>query len=137
MITSILRSCVKRDQTTSKSYPMARTSHSGTIIGDRLIIHGGMGRHVDERNYNNNNANEQPKTSSFSSSSSYATDKTSSKWVPLADTWEFDLKSLRWRERVQYPQLARSYHSLVGWTDRRLAAFGGFQQDNNIGGEVG
>lgn len=37
---------------------------------------------------------------------------------------------------MQYPQLARSYHSLVGWPDGRIAAFGGFQQDSNIGGEV-
>jgi hypothetical protein len=37
---------------------------------------------------------------------------------------------------VQYPQLARSYHSLVGWPDGSIAAFGGFQQDNNIGGET-
>eukprot|EP00804_Cyclotella_cryptica_P012966 CCRYP_002304-RC/>CCRYP_002304-RC protein AED:0.15 eAED:0.15 QI:199/1/1/1/0.5/0.66/3/394/568 len=127
----------QRDHTSSKSYPMARTSHSGTIIGDRLVIHGGMGSYGEETNNNNdnNNANEPPKTSSFSSSSSYATYKTSPKWVPLADTWEFDLKTLRWKERVQYPQLARSYHSLVGWPDGRVAAFGGFQQDNNIGGE--
>lgn len=37
---------------------------------------------------------------------------------------------------MQYPQLARSYHSLVGWQDGRVAAFGGFQQDNSIGGET-
>jgi hypothetical protein len=35
-----------------------------------------------------------------------------------------------------YPQLARSYHSLVGREDGTIAAFGGFQQDNNIPGEV-
>ena len=35
-----------------------------------------------------------------------------------------------------YPQLARSYHSLVGWDDGTIAAFGGFQQNNDIPGEV-
>lgn len=37
---------------------------------------------------------------------------------------------------MQYPQLARSYHSMVGWGDGTVAAFGGFQQDSNIPGEV-
>ena len=75
--------------------------------------------------------------SSFSSpSNTYATYKTSSRWQPLSDVWVFDLKTLKWKERVQYPQLARSYHSMVGWGNGTVAAFGGFQQDNNIPGEV-
>jgi hypothetical protein len=102
-------------------------------VGDKLIIHGGMGSNGDETDINKI-ADHQ--TSSFSSSNSYATYRTSPKWIPLADTWEFDLITLKWKERVQYPQLARSYHSLVGWPDGRIAAFGGFQQDSNIGGEV-
>lgn len=86
-----------------------------------------MGSYADERNADLNIANY--------ATSSYATYKTP-KWIPLADTWEFDLTTLKWKERVQYPQLARSYHSLVGWPDGRIAAFGGFEQDNNIGGET-
>ena len=93
-----------------------------------------MGSYGDERNVVTSNIADH-QTSSYSSSS-YATYKTSPKWVPLSDTWEFDLTTLKWKERVQYPQLARSYHSLVGWPDGRIAAFGGFQQDNNIGGET-
>ena len=76
-------------------------------------------------------------SSSYSSpSSSYATYTASPKWRPLADVWVFDLVKLQWKERIQYPQLARSYHSLVGCGDGTVAAFGGYQQDNNIGGEV-
>ena len=110
------------------AFPMARTAHAGTIVGDELIIHGGM--HFGEEN----NAHD---ASSFSSpSNSYATYKTSSRWQPLSDIWVFDLVTLKWKERVQYPQLARSYHSMVGGGNGTIACFGGFQQDNNIPGEV-
>ncbi len=75
--------------------------------------------------------------SSFSSpSNTYATYRTSSRWQALADVWVFDLRTLRWKERMQFPQLARSYHSMVGWGNGTVAAFGGFQQDSNIPGEV-
>jgi hypothetical protein len=125
---------LQRDYTTTNTFPAARTSFAGTVVGDELIIHGGMGSYGDqERSSETDNVDQR--TSSYSSSS-YATYKTSPKWVPLADTWVFDLKTLKWKERVQYPQLARSYHSLVGWPDGRIAVFGGFQQDNNIGGET-
>lgn len=110
------------------AFPMARTAHAGTIVGDELIIHGGM--HFGEEN----NAHD---TSSFSSpSNSYATYKTSSRWQPLSDIWVFNLVTLKWKERIQYPQLARSYHSMVGGGNGTIACFGGFQQDNNIPGEV-
>jgi len=108
-------------------YPMARTAHAGTIVGDELIIHGGM--YFGDENVHD--------SSSFSSpSNSYATYKTSSHWKALSDIWVFSLKTLKWRERIQYPQLARSYHSMVGWGNGTVAAFGGFQQDTNIPGET-
>jgi hypothetical protein len=73
-----------------------------------------------------------PSSSSFSSpSASYATYKTTSKWKPLTDVWVFNLKTLKWKERIQYPQLARSYHTLVGRDNGEIAAFGGFQQDSS------
>jgi hypothetical protein len=115
-------------------YPVARTAHAGTVVGDELIIHGGMhfGDEEDDR---------RPSSSSSSSSfaapsNSYATYKTTSRWHPLSDVWSFDLVTLRWKERILYPQLARSYHSVVGWGDGTIAAFGGFQQNNGIPGEV-
>ena len=115
-------------------YPVARTAHAGTVVGDELIIHGGMhfGDEDDDR---------RPSSSSSSSSfatpsNSYATYKTTSRWHPLSDVWSFDLVTLRWKERILYPQLARSYHSVVGWGDGTIAAFGGFQQNNGIPGEV-
>jgi len=110
----------------SGTYPVARTAHAGTIVGDELIIHGGLGLHEDTT-----------QSSSFSSpSSSYPTYRTSPSWQALGDTWVFDLKTLTWRERIQFPQLKRSYHSLVGHYDGTVAVFGGFQQDQSIGGET-
>jgi hypothetical protein len=40
------------------------------------------------------------------------------------------------KERILYPQLARSYYSIVGWGVGTTAAFGGFQQNNDIPREV-
>ena len=104
-------------------YPVARTAHAATVVGDELIIHGGMHPSediIDEM------------SSGFSSpSDSYATYKTHSKWKPLSDVWVFNLKTLKWKERIQFPQMARSYHTLVGSEDGQIAAFGGFQQDTS------
>jgi len=131
---------LKRDERNG-SYPKARTAHAATIVNNQLIIHGGMRFDSDD---SDENANSQTSTLSGSSpSNTYATYKTStaSTWEPMSDIWVFDLQTLKWKERIIYPQLARSYHSLVGWgnaedNDGTVAAFGGFQQDNNLPGEV-
>ena len=97
-----------------------------------MIIHGGM-------HFGDENDDRRPSSSSSSfaaPSNSYATYKTTSRWHPLSDVWSFDLVTLRWKEKILYPQLARSYHSIVGWGDGTIAAFGGFQQNNGIPGEV-
>ncbi len=104
-------------------YPVARTAHAATVVGDELIIHGGM--HPSEDILDE-------MSSAFSSpSDSYATYKTHSKWKPLSDVWVFNLKTLKWKERIQFPQMARSYHTIVGNDDGQIAAFGGFQQDTS------
>ena len=117
----------KRDERNG-NFPVARTAHAGAIVGHELIIHGGMGEENDR----------MPSSSSSSSfaTNSYATYRKSTRWRSLSDVWAFDLLTLKWKERVVYPQLARSYHSLVGREDGTISAFGGFQQDNNIPGEV-
>uniref|UniRef100_A0A6U3VVT3 RING-type domain-containing protein n=1 Tax=Skeletonema marinoi TaxID=267567 RepID=A0A6U3VVT3_9STRA len=105
-------------------YPMARTAHAATVVGDELIIHGGM--HPSE------DILDEMSSSVFSSpSDSYAAYKTHAKWKPLTDVWVFNLKTLKWKERIQFPQMARSYHTLVGSDDGQIAAFGGFQQDTS------
>ncbi|KAL9185777.1 hypothetical protein ACHAXT_003554 [Thalassiosira profunda] len=107
-------------------YPKARTAHAGTVVGDELIIHGGM-------HFGDEDVEDAPPSSFSSPSNTYATYKTtSSSWQALSDIWSFNLKTLRWTERMMYPQLARSYHSMVGWENGTVAAFGGFQQDNNL-----
>ncbi|KAL7540743.1 hypothetical protein ACHAWF_006785, partial [Thalassiosira exigua] len=110
-------------------YPKARTAHAGTVVGHELIVHGGMSFDSEDEDDGRDSS-----SSSFSSpSNAYATYKTTaSTWKALSDVWVFDLRTLRWKERVMFPQLARSYHSLVGWGNGTVAAFGGFQQDNNI-----
>mmetsp|Transcript_29213 Transcript_29213/g.66564 ORF Transcript_29213/g.66564 Transcript_29213/m.66564 type:complete len:859 (-) Transcript_29213:2-2578(-) len=107
-------------------YPVSRTAHAGTVVNNELIIHGGM-----------TFGEEESTPSQFSNpSSTYATYKTSTNWQALADVWAFDLETLRWKERIISPQLARSYHSIVGNDNGTIAAFGGFQQDSNIPGET-
>ena len=105
-------------------YPMARTAHAATVVGDELIIHGGM--------HPSDDLLDEMSSSSFSSpSESYATYKSHAKWKPLSDVWVFNLKTLKWKERIQFPQMARSYHTLVGSDNGEIAAFGGFQQDTS------
>ena len=107
-------------------YPVSRTAHAGTVVNNELIIHGGMSF-----------GEEESTPSQFTNpSNTYATYKTSTNWQALADVWAFDLETLRWKERIISPQLARSYHSLVGNDNGTIAAFGGFQQDSNIPGET-
>ncbi|KAL7538423.1 hypothetical protein ACHAXR_008544 [Thalassiosira sp. AJA248-18] len=109
-------------------YPKARTAHAATIVDNELIIHGGM--HFGEEQDQNN-------PESFSSpSNTYATYRTASSWKALSDVWVFDLVTLKWKERIMYPQLARSYHSMVGRNNGTVGIFGGFQQDNNLPGET-
>ncbi len=92
----------------------------------------------DRRSYGDLTSTSSSSSSSYSSpSSSYVTYTATPKWQALSDVWVFDLVNLRWKERYMFPQLARSYHSLVGWGNGAVAAFGGYQQDDNIGGEVG
>lgn len=94
-------------------------------MGNELIVHGGM--HLGEEEEQQNN----PSTIS-TPSNTYATYKAASVWEALSDVWVFNLETLKWKERVMYPQLARSYHSMIGWGNGTVAAFGGFQQDNNV-----
>ena len=116
---------------------MARTAHAGTVVGDELIIHGGLHFGDEDDDHRPSSSSSSSSSSSFAApSNSYATYKTTSRWHPLSDVWSFDLVTLRWKERILYPQLARSYHSVVGWGDGTIAAFGGFQQNNGIPGEV-
>ncbi|KAL3780817.1 hypothetical protein ACHAWO_004463 [Cyclotella atomus] len=74
-------------------YPRPRTAHAATVVGDELVIHGGMGwdEHVDDWDGSTN-------------------------WETLDDMWILNLKSLQWKRRWMFPLLVRSYHSLVGWS---------------------
>lgn len=94
-------------------YPVARTAHGATVVGDKLIIHGGMKINTDAISYNGE-----------------------TKWDPLSDCWEFDLVERVWRQRVIEPKLARSYHSLVGWGDGSIAVFGGYRSADTIAGDA-
>jgi len=94
-------------------YPVARTAHGATVVGDLLIIHGGMKINTEAISY------------------SGETD-----WEPLSDCWEFDLKERVWCQRIIEPHLARSYHSLVGWGDGSIAAFAGYRSADTIAGEM-
>lgn len=94
-------------------YPEARTAHGATVVGGKLIIHGGMKINTDAISYNGE-----------------------TNWDPLSDCWEFDLVERVWRQRLIEPKLARSYHSLVGWGDGSIAAFGGYRSADTIAGDA-
>ena len=94
-------------------YPAARTAHAATVIGNKLIIHGGMMINAEAVGYNGE-----------------------TNWESLSDCWEFDLVERVWRQRFIEPKLARSYHSLVGWGDGSIAAFGGYRSADTIAGDA-
>jgi len=95
------------DTSHSAQYPEPRTSHAATIVGNELIICGGL---------------KKIRT---------LLDGTTM-WEQLTDVWIFDLKTRLWKERVMAQPIGRSHHSLVGWEDIALggpvvALFGGYK----------
>ena len=88
--------------------PKKRTSHAAVVVGDELIIYGGLKK-----------------------ANAYMWDGTTI-WKQLDDVWIFDLKTKKWKERPMAESMGRSYHSLVGWEDPNeggsiLATFGGYK----------
>ena len=82
-------------------YPRARTAHAATIVGNELVLHGGMGM---------SGINEWDG---------------STDWEALDDMWIFDLTTRQWKRRFLFPLLVRSYHNLLGWSvDERLTGWG-------------
>lgn len=89
-------------------HPGARTSHGGVVVGDELIITGGL--REEEM---------------------YVWDGTTI-WQQLDDVWVFNLKSGIWKERIMLSPIGRSYQSVVGFETNDKAgsvivAFGGFK----------
>ncbi|KAL7545650.1 hypothetical protein ACHAWF_008998 [Thalassiosira exigua] len=74
------------------SYPRPRTAHAATVVGNELIIHGGMG--WDEHTHDWDGSTD---------------------WETLDDMWILELNTREWKRRWIFPLLVRSYHSLVGW----------------------
>lgn len=96
-------------------YPRPRTAHAATIVGNELIIHGGMGgnEHTDEWDG-------------------------STSWESLGDMWIFDLNTREWTRRWLFPLLVRSYHTLVGWSvsDDMIGWGGKFENDTSWKGPI-
>lgn len=97
----------KHDENQEK--PRPRTAHAATVVGDELIIYGGMSK-IGVNAWDG-----------------------STKWEELDDVWVFNLVQRQWKTRQVSPSLSRSYHSLVGWEnpDRNnggsiVASFGGY-----------
>jgi hypothetical protein len=89
-------------------HPGERTSHSATVVGDELVIYGGL-KKVE----------------------TYLWDG-STVWDQLDDVWVFDLNTLKWTERDMKESIGRAYQSLIGWQSEDrvgtvIAAFGGFK----------
>lgn len=88
-------------------YPRARTAHAATVVGNQLVIYGGMG---------------WDKINDWDGSTD---------WETLDDMWIFDLTKREWKRRWLSPSLVRAYHSLVGWNgnstmDPTVAVYGGY-----------
>ncbi|KAL9184274.1 hypothetical protein ACHAXT_002360 [Thalassiosira profunda] len=75
------------------AYPRPRTAHAATVVGNELIIHGGMGWNERTNDWDG-----------------------STDWETLDDMWILDLTTREWRRRFLFPSLVRSYHTLVGWS---------------------
>ena len=73
-------------------YPRPRTAHAAAVVGNDLVIHGGMGWNEHTNDWDG-----------------------STDWETLSDMWILDLNTRQWKRRYLFPQLVRSYHSLVGW----------------------
>jgi len=96
------------DGLTALDHPGERTSHAATIVGDELVVYGGL-RKIE----------------------TYLWDG-STVWSQLDDIWIFNLKSLTWKQRPMAESMGRAYHSLVGWEMPErggtiLASFGGYK----------
>jgi len=92
--------------------PRTRTAHAATLVGNDLVVHGGMGRDVKSEDWGR-----------------------STEWETLDDMWIFDLKQRQWKRRWVSPLLVRAYHTLVGWNNvdktnstpgPTVAAYGGY-----------
>ena len=84
-------------------YPVARTAHAATIIGDELIIHGGMTKKTTTPN-----------------------EQQQEEWYVLYDVWIFNLQTRKWRQKHTFPNIARSYHTMVS-SSNKFVIFGGFR----------
>jgi len=89
-------------------YPEARTSHAATIVGDELVICGGL-KKVE----------------------TLMRDGTTV-WDQFDDVWIFDLINRIWTKRPMAQSIGRSQHSLVGWDHPNglgpiIASFGGYK----------
>lgn len=89
-------------------YPEPRTSHAATIVGNELVICGGL---------------KKIETLLFDGTTL---------WEQLTDVWIFDLKTRLWKEREMSQAIGRSHHSLVGWKHPEfgtpiVASFGGYK----------
>jgi len=99
-----------QEQIISNHYPEARTSHAATVVGNELVICGGLKK-----------------------LETLVWDRTTV-WEQLTDVWIFDLNTRIWRERIMTQPIGRSHHSLVGWKDPEgdgdgpvIASFGGYR----------
>lgn len=100
---------MSEDNVLYKPYPAPRTSHAATIVGNELVICGGL-KKTDTLVWDGTTV-----------------------WEQLTDVWIFNLEKLAWRERKMSQSIGRSHHSLVGWKDSRgngepvVASFGGYK----------
>mmetsp|Transcript_22306 Transcript_22306/g.40050 ORF Transcript_22306/g.40050 Transcript_22306/m.40050 type:complete len:1087 (+) Transcript_22306:137-3397(+) len=83
-------------------FPRPRTAHAATVVGNELVIHGGMGWNEHTNDWDG-----------------------STDWETLDDMWILDLSTREWTRRWLFPLLVRSYHSLVGWSvDENMMGWG-------------
>lgn len=94
-------------------HPQPRTGHAATVVGNRLIVYGGLG-------LNHHSANSEEK------------------WQEFGDVWSFHLKRRTWTQITFKSEIPRSHHTLVGWDtcnpassrtcrpQHKISAFGGF-----------
>ena len=128
----------------STTVPLARAYHSASVVGCKMIIHGGVGASgeplADTWVYD-------PETSSWTQSSTggparsdhsaatvgdkmYVVGGTDSSYQPSGELWEFDSVASSWTKKQDYPTGGQGAYGVAAFTTGSKIVAGGNSGDN-------
>jgi len=114
--------------------PRSRTAHAATLVGNELVIQGGMGWDDKVNDWDGSTDWETlddmvSQYTVLSISFAERNENTANRCFRMhfchySSKWIFDLNKREWKRRWVSPLLVRAYHSLVGWNDVANSTFG-------------